>query len=156
MSLRRGRVSGRVEVQTRPQFRPDRITGSHRQAPDDAVQLGTDVYDLADQMIQRGAKDIEASYSEHVVPFFRRVQRDWPQPGNAPTATGYSRDRLGLMFDSAGDFIRAQIVCRADYAGLIRQRIHGNQLAHRRVVFDPSNEMGAELAERMADRLAEL
>lgn len=156
MGRGRAAVRGtRGTVASRTGWRPSPVAGRMKPDPRAAVQVATDVYRTATGLLEDATTKADTAFNTHLNQgLYREVRRLWPQPGNAPTATGYSVQLLGASAQAVGDRLVWTIENSAPYAGFIRQKRHGNQLVSERVVFSLGYRVSEELARDLANSLA--
>lgn len=141
-------------VGTRTGWQPRPIPGSHAAQGGAAVQLATDVFGVANDLVQHVTYTTDQAFRDHLLDrLYAQVRAQWPQPDNAPTATGYSLQLLGMRAQAQGDVLTWTMENLAPYAGFIRQRAHGNQRVMDRVFFDPGQTHAEALYRDLADRL---
>ncbi len=104
---------------------------------------------LAREEVKQAARAAEKAYEEVFVPFYEKVEQEWP------VKSGFSKGALQLRAKTVGPYLVMKLENIAFYAGWIRQRKERVQNLVSRLVWRPSRKLGDEMADRLRRWLAE-
>lgn len=139
----------RPNMLARPRFRLARSARKLRQpAHKGTVGLRIDgVEAIARNEVQTASDAAAKAYEEIMVPWFKRIERDWP------VRTGFSKSVLQIHARSVQDTLIMTIEDLASYAFYIRQSWHATPNVAKRLLWDPSKKVGDRMLQRLGEHI---
>lgn len=99
--------------------------------------------------LETASQAMTQAYDEIIVKWFKRTQKIWP------VRTGFSRGQLQLTFRQIDSTLLIKLENLASYAGYIRQRWMPKPHVVKRLIWDPSKNIGERMLDRVASHIAD-